>query len=285
MVAAPVVDGMQELARLIRAGGIVVLSGAGISTNSGIPGYRGDGRRLRRVPIRFGEFVADTEARRRYWARSHAGWRRITRAEPNPAHLTVAHLEDAGLLSGVITQNVDGLHSAAGSRCVLELHGSLARTVCLDCGDRRSRLELQHRLAAANPHFDQLVVEYAPDGDADLPELAVDRFVVVDCLACGGVLKPDVVFFGENVPRDRLATAFSWLEEASALLVLGSSLTVMSGYRFVLAAHRAKQPVAIVNRGPTRGDAQATIRIDGDLCEVLPQLPVFAHHLRPTGRT
>lgn len=272
MVAAPAVDETRELAGLVAAGGALVLSGAGISTDSGIPDYRGDGRRLRRAPITYQEFVRDPAARRRYWARSHAGWHRVARARPNRAHRVVADLEEAERVAGVITQNVDGLHTVAGSRRVLELHGSLSRTLCLGCGDRRTRLELQHRLDAANPHFERLRVEFAPDGDAELPETVVESFSVVDCLDCGGVLKPDVVFFGENVPRGRVAEAFAWLEEASVLLVLGSSLTVMSGYRFVLAAHRARKPVAIVNRGPTRGDGEATIRLDGNLSTLLDRL-------------
>jgi NAD-dependent SIR2 family protein deacetylase len=270
-------DPIQQLVRLAQAGGCVVLSGAGMSTNSGIPDYRGDGRRLRRRPIEYRQFVGDAAARRRYWARSHAGWERVARAEPNTGHRVVSHLEETGLVAGVITQNVDGLHSAAGSRRVVELHGSLSHTVCLHCGERRSRLELHHRLEAANPHFGRRRVEWAPDGDADLPESLVDGFEVVDCLACGGILKPDVVFFGENVPRERVAAAFRWLEAAAALLVLGSSLTVMSGYRFVLAARRAGQPVGIVNRGPTRADGQASVRIDGDLCEILLRLRAELH--------
>lgn len=272
MVAVSVVDEIRELSDLIAAGEVLVLSGAGISTDSGIPDYRGDGRRLRRAPITYQEFVGDGSARCRYWARSHAGWRRVARAEPNRAHRVVADLERDGLVSGVITQNVDGLHTDAGSERVIELHGSLYRTVCLGCGERRTRQELGHRLEAANPHFERLHVEFAPDGDAELPERLVESFTVVDCLECGGILKPDVVFFGENVPRHRVVQAFEWLEWASTLLVLGSSLTVMSGYRFVLAAHRGGKPVAIVNRGPTRGDGEAALRLDGDLCDLLGDL-------------
>lgn len=266
-------DPIGQLRRLIASGGVVVLSGAGISTDSGIPDYRGDGHRLRHTPMTYREFVTSVDARRRYWSRSHLGWRRIARAEPNVAHYAVARLEESGLLTAVVTQNVDGLHSASGSRRVLELHGSLARTVCLECRDRRSRLELHHRLEAANPYFEQRQVEVAaPDGDAELPERLVENFVVVDCLACGGRLKPDVVFFGENVPRDRVEVAYRWVREASALLVLGSSLTVMSGFRFVMAAQRHGIPVAIVNRGPTRGDDAAAVRVEDGLGYVLGQL-------------
>src|SRR5690606_7674473 len=269
MVALPRLDQTDELADLLAGGGVVVLTGAGMSTDSGIPDYRGDGRRLRRTPITYREFVGTAAARRRYWARSHVGWRRMTSASPNACHYAVARLEADGLVTGVITQNVDGLHTAAGSEEVIELHGSLAQTVCLGCGDNRSRLELHHRLEAANPHFGRATATLAPDGDADLPETLVDGFSVVDCLACGGVLKPDVVFFGENVPPGRVEMAYRWVDRATALLVLGSSLTVMSGYRFVLAARRAGKPVAIVNRGPTRGDGDAAVRVEGDLAPVL----------------
>ncbi|MGA7269982.1 MAG: NAD-dependent protein deacetylase [Acidimicrobiia bacterium] len=263
---------MAELAALIERGGVVVLSGAGISTDSGIPDYRGDPHRVRRVPITYQEFLRDARARRRYWARSHFGWQRISRALPNPAHEAVARLEGDRRVQGIISQNVDGLHQAAGSVEVVELHGSMARTVCLSCGDGRSRLELHHRLEAANPTMSGAAVEFAPDGDAELPERVVDRFVTVDCLACGGVLKPDVVFFGENVARSVVSDAMRRVDEASALLVLGSSLTVMSGYRFVLAAHRQGTPVAIVNRGPTRGDPVAAVRVEGGLSEIMSSL-------------
>jgi NAD-dependent SIR2 family protein deacetylase len=258
-----------------------VLSGAGISTDSGIPDYRGDPNRVRRPPITYQQFIHDQHARRRYWARSHFGWQRITRARPNPAHEAVATLEHQGKVEGVVTQNVDGLHQAAGSVEVIELHGSLAHTVCLDCRDDRSRLELHHRLEAANPTLGGAHVEFAPDGDAELPESLVSDFATVDCLACGGILKPAVVFFGENVPKAVVSEAMTRVEAASALLVLGSSLAVMSGYRFVLAAHRRGIPVAIVNRGQTRGDELATIRIDGSLSEILTTL--LGSHRRLTA--
>ncbi len=198
-----------SLTDLVRRGGTVALTGAGVSTDSGIPDYRGDPARVRRPPIDYQEFVGDAGARRRYWARSHLGWRRITGAAPNAAHRVLEALEAQGLVGAVITQNVDGLHTAAGSQRVLELHGSLHRTVCLGCGERRSRLELHHRLAAANPRFDLTPREFAPDGDAVIPDAVAARFEVVDCLACGGILKPDVVFFGENVPRARADEALA----------------------------------------------------------------------------
>lgn len=257
------------LARLIETGNVVVLSGAGISTDSGIPDYRGTPGRVRRPPITYRDFVIDPTARRRYWARSHTGWRRIGEATPNPGHEAVATLERLGALNGVITQNVDGLHQAAGSDVVVELHGSLDATVCLVCGDRRSRLELHHRLEAANPYFRPHLVEVAPDGDAELDLEAFDRFVVVDCLECEGTLKPDLVFFGENVPAERVRIAQQMVASGRSLLVLGSSLAVMSGYRFVLAACRLGIPVGVVNRGPTRADDVARVRIDGGLSETL----------------
>lgn len=261
-----------SLTDLVRRGGTVALTGAGVSTDSGIPDYRGDPARVRRPPIDYQEFVGDAGARRRYWARSHLGWRRITGAAPNAAHRVLEALEAQGLVGAVITQNVDGLHTAAGSQRVLELHGSLHRTVCLGCGERRSRLELHHRLAAANPRFDLTPREFAPDGDAVIPDAVAARFEVVDCLACGGILKPDVVFFGENVPRPRVEEAARLVVGATALIVLGSSLAVMSGYRFVLAARSASVPVAIVNRGPTRGDHLAAVRVEGSLAPVLEEL-------------
>jgi NAD-dependent SIR2 family protein deacetylase len=263
---------MERLVDLVRGGGVAVLTGAGISTDSGIPDYRGDPDRVRRPPITYREFVADADARRRYWARSHIGWPQVTRALPNISHHALEALESAGLVAHVITQNVDGLHAAAGSRRVLELHGSLHRTLCLECGDRRSRLELHHRLSAANPRFDEQEIEFAPDGDAVIPDRLTTRFHVVNCLGCGGLLKPDVVFFGENVPRIRVEEAYRLVEAAASLVVLGSSLTVMSGYRFVLAAQAASIPVAIVNRGPTRGDDLATVRVEGGLAPVMAAL-------------
>lgn len=259
-----------------------MLSGAGVSTDSGIPDYRGDADAPRRPPITYREFVSGSEARRRYWARSHRGWKLMAKAIPNPCHRAVAVLEEWGLVTAVITQNVDGLHQAGGSREVVELHGTLSRTVCLGCGDRRSRLELQHRLAAANPALGGGAVEAAPDGDAEVASELAASFVVVDCLACGGILKPDVVFFGENVPVPRVRDAYERVESATSVLVLGSSLTVMSGYRFVIAARRAGLPVAIVNRGPTRGDEDASVRVEAGLAEVLGEL-VRDLRLRPTG--
>jgi NAD-dependent SIR2 family protein deacetylase len=265
---------LDALAQLVAEGDVVVLSGAGLSTESGIPDYRGATGSLRRhTPMTYQTFVGDPRGRHRYWARSFIGWRQIRTARPNAGHHVVAELQSAGLVGGVITQNVDGLHQAAGAREVLELHGGLDRTICLGCGDVASRAELDGRLRAVNPSFGPRVDEVNPDGDAELPEEVLDGFVMVDCLACGGgPLKPDVVFFGETVPRDRVDRSFELVDGAGCLLVLGSSLTVMSGYRFVLRANKLDIPVAIVNLGATRGDAKADVLVDAPLGEALPEL-------------
>jgi NAD-dependent SIR2 family protein deacetylase len=212
-------------------------------------------------------FTGSAEARQRYWARSHLGWRHITGATPNPGHRAVALLERAGLVGGIITQNVDGLHQAAGASAVTELHGSLHRVVCLSCWSRSPREELDARLRAANPGWaggsgsGEPAVN--PDGDVALEETS--GFVVADCTSCGGVLKPDVVFFGENVPRPRVASCFELVSASSALVVLGSSLTVMSGLRYVRHAASVGMPVVIVNQGATRGDSLAAATIDAPL--------------------
>lgn len=261
------------LAELVGAGGVMVLSGAGISTDSGIPDYRGGGAaRRRRRPITYDEFVGDPEARRRYWARSHVGWRLMTDATPNSAHRAVAALQRAGLVTGIVTQNVDGLHEAAGATDVVALHGDLDAVVCLECGARLDRRDHRDRLAAANPGFDEHLATAAPDGDAELPTAAVASFQVVGCPVCGGVVKPDVVFFGELVPRHRVLHSSALLAASRSLLVLGSSLTVLSGRRFIIQARREGKPIAIVNQGVTRADVDATVRIDGGLSEVLADL-------------
>ncbi|MFG3683697.1 NAD-dependent protein deacetylase [Micromonospora chalcea] len=267
-------EAFEELARLVAAGDVVVLSGAGLSTESGIPDYRGpSGAARRHTPMTYQVFTRDPLARRRYWARSHLGWQTIARAAPNDGHRAVARLQDAGLLGGIITQNVDGLHAAAGATGVIELHGRLDEVTCLDCGNATGREELHRRLSEANPGFDAQVAHVNPDGDVDLPDEAVTGFRIVDCALCGtGMLKPDVVFFGETVPAPRVADCFALVERARALLVLGSSLTVMSGRRFVLRAARHGIPVAIVNQGVTRGDGYATLRLDAPLGATLSAL-------------
>jgi NAD-dependent SIR2 family protein deacetylase len=283
----------RTLVDVVASGGALVLSGAGLSTESGIPDYRGPTGLARRgsgsTPMTYQAFTGSAAARRRYWARSYLGWRHIARAEPNDGHRAVAELSRRGLLTAIITQNVDGLHQAAGSGAglgpaiaaggapVTELHGSLHRVVCLSCGQRTARTELDRRLAAANPGWGPkdgtgLAASVNPDGDAVLDDEAAASFRVVDCSACRGVLKPDVVFFGESVPRERVERCYAMLALARALLVLGSSLTVMSGFRFVRRAASLGVPIGIVNRGATRGDALATVRIDAALGQVLPSL-------------
>jgi NAD-dependent SIR2 family protein deacetylase len=264
---------IDQLAELISHGDVVVLSGAGLSTESGIPDYRGPSGALRRgTPMTYQAFVGDPLARRRYWARSHLGWRTVAQAAPNAGHLAVAELERLGLLAGIVTQNVDGLHQAGGARSVVELHGNLARVACLGCGAGSSREHLADRLHAANPYFAAEVTAVNPDGDADLGDGELAEFRTVDCVACGGLLKPDVVFFGEMVPRERVQGAFALVERSRLVLVLGSSLTVMSGRRFVLRAAKLGIPVAIVNQGPTRGDHCATLTLDAPLGTSLPEL-------------
>jgi NAD-dependent SIR2 family protein deacetylase len=254
---------------------LVVLTGAGVSTDSGIPDYRGPTSPAR-TPMTYQEFVSGPEARQRYWARSHIGWSRMRRALPNGGHRALADLERAGAVRLLITQNVDGLHEAAGSRNVCDLHGRISDVVCLDCRTVTGRALLHERMEALNPgwttrHGDAAI---RPDGDVELSDTA--GFVVPACAVCGGVLKPDVVFFGENVPRDRVQRCLAAVEAlpaaAGALLVAGSSLTVMSGLRFVRQAARLDVPVVIVNRGATRGDALAAIKLDTGTTAFLTEL-------------
>jgi NAD-dependent SIR2 family protein deacetylase len=265
---APLVD---EAVELLRGRTIAVLTGAGVSTDSGIPDYRGEGAPVR-SPMTFQTFLDDERARKRYWAGSHLGWTHFSAAEPNAGHRALAALELDGPVNGVITQNVDGLHQRAGSGNVVELHGSLAQVVCLRCGRRESRSSVQFRMQALNPDLLAADVKVLPDGDADVPDELVTGFKVPACLYCGGMLKADVVFFGENVPRPRVQRAFQLLTAANALLVLGSSLAVRSGYRFVATAAEEGKPVAIVNHGPSRGDGDADVRLEGRLGQVLPEL-------------
>ncbi len=261
------------LVKLLRGRRIVVLTGAGCSTESGIPDYRGPGTRARaRNPIQHMEFLSRPEVRARYWARSLIGWPRFSMARPNAAHHALAALERDGHVLGLITQNVDRLHHAAGSTRIIELHGALAEVRCLSCGERESRASVQERLLALNPGFMEHQVELRPDGDAELPVEAVHSFRVADCTHCGGALKPDVVFFGDNVPRPIVDAAFSMLEEGDALLVVGSSLAVFSGYRFVLRAAERHMPIGMINIGECRGEELADVRVEARAGEVLPQL-------------
>jgi len=259
---------------VVASGNVLVLSGAGLSTESGIPDYRGPtGLARRATPMTYQTFTGSATARRRYWARSHLGWRHIAHAIPNPGHHAAAELGRRGLLAGIITQNVDGLHQAAGAPEVTELHGSLHRVVCLSCGRRTARSDLHRRHAAANPGWAEgSAALINPDGDAVLADRDVESFRVADCLSCQGVLKPDVVFFGENVPRARVEACYALVERASSLVVLGSSLTVMSGFRYVRHAAKRQLPVVIVNQGPTRGDAYAAATLDAPLGRALTAL-------------
>jgi len=264
---------LHALADLVGDGDVVVLSGAGLSTESGIPDYRGPSAAARRAqPMTYQTFVGSVDARRRYWARSHLGWRHITGAHPNVGHFAVAELQQRGLVAGVITQNVDGLHSAAGSPGVLELHGNLARVICLDCRARTTRAALDARLRAVNRNWDAQVRAVNPDGDVALDDDVVATFRLVDCDACGGVLKPDVVFLGENVPKPRVYASYALCENAGSLVVTGSPFTVMTGLRFVRHAAKIGVPVAIVNQGETRGDTLAVMRLDAPLGATLSQL-------------
>ena len=264
---------VRALASLMRGRRTLVLSGAGISTESGIPDYRGPSSRARPPrPITYQQFIGSPEARARYWARSAVGWPRISAAAPNKGHGAIARLEGAGIVQGVITQNVDGLHQAAGSRAVVELHGSLAEAVCLTCGTREARASLQDRIMAMNAAWAvdaARLAASAPDGDAAVDAALVASFRLPVCLRCAGILKPDVVLFGENVPKGRVDEAFDLLAKAQVLLVVGSSLAIYSGLRFVTRAVEVGKPVAIVNRGPTRADQLATVRVEASLGDAL----------------
>jgi NAD-dependent SIR2 family protein deacetylase len=269
---------LAEIAELLGQGGVVVLSGAGLSTESGIPDYRGPtGAARDRTPMTYQAFIAAAASRRRYWARSHAGWGPMAAARPNRGHLAVAALQRGGRLDGVITQNVDGLHQAAGARDVVELHGGLDRVVCLACGCREDRRDLDRRLRLDNPGFAAEWERLNPDGDAELSDVQLAAFRPPGCVACGSdLVKPDVVFFGENVPRPRVDACFDMVARSRALLVLGSSLTVMSGLRFVRRAAQLGRPVAIVNQGVTRGDDLAAVKIDAPLGDTLTELCAVA---------
>lgn len=269
-----VVAELDELRAFLAMGNVAVLTGAGISTESGIPDYRGpSGATLRKhAPMTFQTFTRDPVARRRYWARGFLGWHQFASARPNAGHDAVAELERRGVVTGIITQNVDGLHQRAGSSSVIDLHGRLDRVICLDCRAVEHRDAVHARIAIANAGWQATVTAVNPDGDVDVPEAHLDAFVVVPCAMCGGTLKPDVVYFGERVPEDRVEASFDLVDAASALVVLGSSLHVFSGRRFVAHAAKAGKPVAIVNQGPTRADDLASLRLDVPLGQTLSAL-------------
>jgi len=257
-----------ELVTLLTGRRISVLTGAGISTDSGIPDYRGpDSPPANPMTIR--QFTSSADFRRRYWARNHVGWRHMAATEPNAGHRALAELERAGVVSGLITQNVDLLHTKAGSRAVINLHGTYARVVCLSCRHTMSRADLAELLEAANPGFTQRCDALAVAPDADAVVADTDSFTFVDCPACSGMLKPDIVYFGESVPKGIVDEAYALVDDSEALLVAGSSLTVFSGYRFVRHAAARDVPVAIINRGPTRGDDLATVKVDAGCSPML----------------
>jgi NAD-dependent SIR2 family protein deacetylase len=273
---APVRDSMHEPAERLRTWlaafkRVFVLTGAGCSTASGIPDYRdANGEWKRPSPVTYQAFVGDPVVRARYWARSMVGWPRVAGAVPNAAHIALAQWQASGQLSVLVTQNVDGLHQRAGSEAVIDLHGRLDEVLCLTCSARQPRSEVQQQLQDENPEWAGLRAASAPDGDADLEGYHFDRFRVPECQVCGGLLKPDVVFFGENVPRIRYEAARVALEDSDAVLVVGSSLMVYSGFRFVRFAHEGGKPVALLNRGHTRADAIADLKLDADCVETLP---------------
>ena len=253
-----------------RHGRVFVLTGAGCSTESGIPDYRGaDGAWKRRQPVQYSAFMRDPSVRARYWARSLIGWRGLDAAQPNQGHHALARLERSGQLSLLATQNVDGLHQAAGSRRVIDLHGRIDRVACMSCRRGGPRASWQRRLEKVNADWASLEAPAAPDGDADLDRLDFDRFDVPSCPSCDGIVKPDVVFFGENVPPWRHAQATAALETSDAMLVVGSSLMVHSGYRYALAASRLGKPIAAVNLGVTRADALFALKVDAPVGETL----------------
>ena len=255
-----------DAAKLLAGRRAAVLSGAGLSTESGIPDYRGPGTRMRaRSPIQHRDFVSKESVRRRYWARSFAAYDRFWSAQPNAGHHAVSTLQRHGLLGPIITQNVDGLHQASGATEVIELHGTLSQVKCLDCDSRETRKALQERLRELNGASEN--VGLAPDGDAEVAEESYANFVTVACRTCGGILKPTVVFFGDNVPRPVVDAAFAGVDQADALLLLGTSLAVFSGYRFLLRAHERKLPIVAINLGEMRG---------AELCNVLVAQPLGA---------
>jgi NAD-dependent SIR2 family protein deacetylase len=251
---------------------LFVLTGAGCSTAAGIPDYRDEkGAWKHRPPVQFQDFIASPETRQRYWARSLVGWARVEAAHPAPAHTALFAMEKAGTVAALVTQNVDGLHQKAGSGSVIDLHGRLDTVRCLECGATVSRAAIQAELVVLNPRWARMDAANAPDGDAQLSG-PFDDVAIPSCHACGGMLKPDVVFFGENVPKARVADCYAALAGADGVLVVGSSLMVFSGYRFCLAAVELGKPVALVNRGKTRADDLAQLKVEGDCGDILHDL-------------
>ena len=258
---------VQQAVELLRGRTVVVLTGAGVSTDSGIPDYRGEGAPVR-TPMTFDHFLADENGRRRYWAGSHLGWRHFSAAKPNDGHRALAQLELAGVVNGIVTQNVDGLHLRAGSRRVVDIHGSMDRVRCLHCGQTFARVDIAARMARENPWLDAPEgVVLNPDGDVTIEDS--DRMIVPSCTVCGGILKPEVVFFGEFVPVEKFDEARALVRGADALVIAGSSLAVNSGIRLLDQATKRRMPVVIINRGATKGDPRASLKIDAGTSEVL----------------
>ncbi len=258
---------LDQAAEILRGRRVAVLTGAGVSTDSGIPDYRGEGAPVR-SPMTFSQFLNDAEYRKRYWAGSQLGWQRFDAARPNDGHRALAGLELDGYVNGVITQNVDGLHQRAGSLRVVDLHGTMDRVRCLRCGQLYARTDIAARIVAMNPWLSEpSSLELGPDGDVAVA--STERFEVPECSTCGGTLKPDIVFFGEFIPREKFVEASALVQRADALLVAGSSLVVNSGIRLLDHATRRHIPVVIVNRGVTKGDPRATLKIDGGTTEAL----------------
>ncbi|MDZ4046640.1 MAG: Sir2 family NAD-dependent protein deacetylase [Rhodoglobus sp.] len=261
---------VEAAATILQGRRIAVLTGAGVSTDSGIPDYRGEGAPVR-TPMTFQQFLTDGDYRKRYWAGSHLGWKRFDSAKPNRGHAAIADLELAGHVGGVITQNVDGLHLRAGSRHVVDLHGTMDRVRCLTCGQFYARGSIADRIALDNPWLEAREnITLSPDGDVEIDD--VSAVVIPDCSVCGGMLKPDVVFFGEFVPREKFDEARALVNRADALLIAGSSLVVNSGIRLLDQAVRRRMPVIIVNRGETKGDSRATVKIEAGTSETLVEL-------------
>ena len=251
---------------------VFVLTGAGLSTDSGIPDYRGQGR-VAKHPMTYDTFMGSELAQKRYWARSYVGWSRISSALPNPGHIALAKAETQGRISALVTQNVDGLHQEAGSKSVIDLHGRLDRVVCMGCKDSIARIEMDSFLKELNPDITKDVsVEFTPDGDAEIE--GTENFIVPSCAKCNGVYKPDVVFFGESVPSARVELALNLLEDSDILLVAGTSLTVNSGYRFAKQASKTQKPIVVVNLGPTRADHLANAKIEANTSLALERLLV-----------
>jgi NAD-dependent SIR2 family protein deacetylase len=267
---SPATEQAGDIARLVAGKRVAVLTGAGISTDSGIPDYRGQGA-SKRTPMKFADFIGSVEYRRRYWAGAHLGWRRFAAAEPNRGHIALAAMEQFGAISGIVSQNVDGLHRRAGSAHVVDLHGTLSRVGCVECGQMYDRESVEHRVALLNPWLAQMPdPELAPDGDSDVE--GWQSVEVPECTVCGGILKPDVVFFGENVPLERVERSVAAVDRAEVLLVIGTSLAVNSGVRFARQAAKAEKPIIVVNVGPTKADVLATVKLEVNSSVVLPLL-------------